>query len=190
MPDGVSVKHLEPFVKKNNIKLLIIDGLSYMMDDQASNTDYDKYKHIATDLFKLSKKYGCAVVVAMQANRETKESRDDKGEPLPTLYNCEGSDHPGRICTQAFALRQIFDRHVLDIRLEKSRNANNQKPIFSYAIDYNTGNMQYLPDGDESAVNMMPSGPNIDISSPVVNSHDESDLGLSQLESLDDDVEF
>ena len=190
MPDGVSVKHLEPFVKKNNIKLLIIDGLSYMMDDQASNTDYDKYKHIATDLFKLSKKYGCAVVVAMQANRETKESRDDKGEPLPTLYNCEGSDHPGRICTQAFALRQIFDRHVLDIRLEKSRNANNQKPIFSYAIDYNTGNMQYLPDGDESAVNMMPSGPNIDISSPVVNAHDESDLGLSQLESLDDDVEF
>ena len=190
MPDGVSVKHLEPFVKKNNIKLLIIDGLSYMMDDQASNTDYDKYKHIATDLFKLSKKYGCAVVVAMQANRETKESRDDKGEPLPTLYNCEGSDHPGRICTQAFALRQIFDRHVLDIRLEKSRNANNQKPIFSYAIDYNTGNMQYLPDGDESAVSMMPSGPNIDISSPVVNAHDESDLGLSQLESLDDDVEF
>ena len=190
IPDGVSVKNLEPFIKKNNIKLLIIDGLSYMMDDQASTTDYDKYKHIAADLFKLSKKYGCAVVVVMQANRATSESRDDKGEPLPTLYNCEGSDHPGRICTQAFALRQIFDRHVLDIRLEKSRNANNQKPIFSYAIDYNTGNMQYLPDGDESAVNMPSTPANIGISSPVINSHNESDLNLSELDTLDDDVEF
>lgn len=190
MPEGVSVKRLEPFIKKNNIKLLIIDGLSYMMDDQTSSSDYDKYKHIAADLFKLSKKYGCAVVVVMQANRATNESRDDKGEPFPTLYNSEGSDHPGRICTQAFAIRQIFDRHVLDIRLEKSRMANNQKPIFSYAVDFNTGNMQYLPDGDESSANMMSSTTSISISSPVVNSHNEDDLDLSEMDMLDDDVEF
>lgn len=190
IPDGVSVKRLEPFIKKNNVKLLIIDGLSYMMDDQTSLSDYDKYKHIAADLFKLSKKYGCAVVVVMQANRATSESRDDKGEPFPTLYNSEGSDHPGRICTQAFAIRQIFDRHVLDIRLEKSRNANNQKPIFSYAVDFNTGNMQYLPDGDESSVTMMPPTSNVSISSPIVNAHSESDLNLSELETLDDEVEF
>lgn len=190
IPDGVSVKRLEPFIKKNNVKLLMIDGLSYMMDDQKYSSDYDKYKHIATDLFKLSKKYGCAVVVVMQANRATSESRDDKGEPFPTLYNSEGSDHPGRICTQAFAIRQIFDRHVLDIRLEKSRMANNQKPIFSYAVDFNTGNMQYLPDGDESTATMMPSSPNVAISSPIVNAHNESDLNLSELESLDDEVEF
>lgn len=190
MPEGVSVKRLEPFIKKNNIKLLIIDGLSYMIDDQTSLSDYDKYKHIAADLFKLSKKYGCAVVVVMQANRATNESRDDKGEPFPTLYNSEGSDHPGRICTQAFAIRQIFDRHVLDIRLEKSRMANNQKPIFSYAVDFNTGNMQYLPDGDKSSVSMMPASTNVSISSPIVNAHNESDLNLSELESLDDEVEF
>lgn len=192
MPDGVSVKHLEPFIKKNKIQLLIIDGLSYMMDDDVSNSDYDKYKHIAADLFKLSKKYGCAVVVAMQANRATSEMRDDKGEPLPTLYNCEGSDHPGRICTQAFSMRQIFDRHVLDIRLEKSRMANNQKPIFSYAIDYNTGNMQYLPDGDDPSMTMpsTPATPNVGITSPVVNNHNESDLDLSEMDMLDDDVEF
>lgn len=193
MQDGVSVKKIEPFIKKNNIKLLLVDGLSYMEDDKKSLTDYDKYKHIATDLFRLSKKYGCAVVMVMQANRETKESRDDKGEPFPTLYNAEGSDHPGRICTQAFSLRQIFDRHVLDIRQEKSRNANNQKPIFSYAIDYNTGNMQYLPDGDEGGVNFSnPVGPisGMTVESPIVNNHDESDLGTDVLDNLDDDVEF
>lgn len=192
LPDGVSVKRLEPFIKKNNVKLLMIDGLSYMMDDQNYSSDYDKYKHIAADLFKLSKKYGCAVVVVMQANRATSESRDDKGEPFPTLYNSEGSDHPGRICTQAFSIRQIFDRHVLDIRLEKSRMANNQKPIFSYAVDFNTGNMQYLPDGDESSVNMnvSSSAPSVSITSPIVNNHNEADLNLSEMDMLDDDVEF
>lgn len=198
MPDGVSVKKLEPFIKKNGIKLLMIDGLSYMIDDQPSQSDYDKYKHIATDLFKLSKKYGCAVVIVMQANRVTGESRDDKGEPFPTLYNAEGSDHPGRICTQAFSIRQIFDRHVLDIRMEKSRNANNQKPIFSYAIDFNTGNMQYLPEGDDgSNVNLgnMPAAPtsNVNISSPVINDHNENDLGIVMPEfeqGSDDDIEF
>ena len=149
MPDGVGVRGLSEFVRKHGIRLLIIDGLAYMVDDQKSDRDHEKYKHICTGLFTMSKNYGCAVVVAVQANRDTKESKDDKGEPFPNLYNVEGSDHPGRICTQAFALRQIFDKHVLDIRLEKSRMANNQKPVVSYAWDVNNGNCQYLP-GDAS----------------------------------------
>lgn len=150
MPSNeVNIRGLEQLVKRYGIKLLIIDGLSYMTDVQKSDTDYIKYKNICSSLFKLSKQHGCVVVVALQANRETKESKDDKGDPLPTLFNVEGSDHPGRIATQAFSLRQIFDKHVLDIRLEKSRTANNQKPILSYAWDVNTGNMQYLPGGDD-----------------------------------------
>lgn len=149
MPDGVSARRLGTFVRKNNIKLLIVDGISYMVDDQKSDRDHEKYKHIASSLFSLSKKYGCAVVLVMQANRETKESKDDKGDPFPNMYNAEGSDHPARIATQVFSLRQVFEKHVLDIRLEKSRMANNQNPILSYSWDVNTGNMQYLPGGPE-----------------------------------------
>lgn len=144
----VSVSGLDNLVKRYGIKLLIIDGLSYMTDDKRADTDYIRYKNICNDLFRLSKQRGCAVVVAMQANRETRENKDDKGEGFPNLYNVEGSDHPGRICTQAFILRQVFDKHVLDIKLEKSRNANNQKPVLSYAWDVNTGNVQYIPDRD------------------------------------------
>lgn len=146
----VNVRGLESLVRKHNIKLLIIDGLSYMTDTRKSDTDYMKYKNLCTDLFRLSKQFGCAVVVAMQANRETKETKDDKGECFPGIYQIEGSDHPARIATQVFAVRQIFDKHVLDIRLEKSRNANNQKPVLSYAWDINTGNMQYLPTGGDT----------------------------------------
>lgn len=152
-PSGeVNVPVLKNLVQKNKIKLLIIDGMSYMSDPSGgkNDTDYIKYKNIALDLFRLSKQYGCAVVVAMQANRQTLEQKDDKGECLPTIYNLEGSDHPARIATQVFAVRQIFDKHVLDIRLEKSRNAANQKPILSYAWDVNTGNIRYLPDGENS----------------------------------------
>ena len=143
-PDGVSVRTLEPFIKKHGIKLLIIDGISYMADDEKSNRVQDKYKNIAMGLFRTSKKLGCAVVLVMQANREVK-SKDDKGESIPTLYNAEDSDQPCRIATQAFGIRQIFDKHVLDIGLLKSRMANNTNPVFSYAWDINTGQTQYIP---------------------------------------------
>ena len=185
--DGeVNVECLRNLVKRLGIKLLIIDGLSYMTDSKKSDTDYTKYKNLCTDLFRLSKQFGCAVVVAMQANRETKESKDDKGDPFPSLYNVEGSDHPGRIATQAFSLRQIFDKHVLDIRLEKSRIANNQKPVLSYAWDVNTGNMQYLPGGDDDALSKAVKPVSV---SPKITQHIESDNDII-LDEDDEDVEF
>ena len=191
MPDGVSARKLETFIKKHGIKLLIVDGISYMVDDQKSDRDHEKYKHIASSLFSLSKKYGCAVVLVMQANRETKESKDDKGDPFPTMYNAEGSDHPARIATQVFSLRQIFDKHVLDIRLEKSRMANNQNPVLSYSWDVNTGNMQYLPGGPEddalSSVIAPPSAPAISSVLPATSGPADTDIDLDE---TDDEVEF
>ena len=186
----VNVRGLESLVRKHGIKLLIIDGLSYMTDTKKSDTDYVKYKNLCSDLFRLSKQFGCAVVVAMQANRETKESKDDKGDPFPTIYNIEGSDHPARIATQVFAVRQIFDKHVLDIRLEKSRNASNQKPILSYAWDVNTGNMQFLPGGDGpndigSSITISPA-----ISGVTTHTSTSDSVVLEDDWGEDDDVEF
>lgn len=190
MSEGVvDVQGLSGLVKKFGIKLLIIDGLSYMTDSSGSKNEPDhiKYKNICADLFRLSKLYGCAVVVAVQANRETRESKDDKGEPFPNLYNIESSDHPARICTQAFALRQIFDKHVIDIRLEKARMANNQRPIVSYAWDINTGNMQYLP-GDateDPMASVVPSTVSVGTSHTM-----DSDSAVMDDFSDDGDIEF
>lgn len=189
-PDGVSVKKIEAFIKLKKIKLLIVDGLSYMMDDEKSKTDYDKFQHICRDLFRLSKKYGCAIVVAVQANRETKESKDEKGVPFPNMYNIEGSDHPARIATQVFSLRQVFEKHVLDIRLEKTRMANNENPVLSYSWDVNTGNMQYLENGDTpaNATISMPDSADILADLPM---HSESDMNVMLgLTDDDDNVEF
>jgi replicative DNA helicase len=187
MVDGVSPKHLETFVKEHKIKLLIIDGISYMVDDKKSFSDHEKYAHICHDLFQLSKKYGCAIVIAAQANRETKECKDDKGMPFPNIYNIAGSDAIGQIATQVYAVRQIFDKHVLDIRLEKARMAPNENNVLSYSWDVNSGNMQYLPGGaDEDPMTSMPSmpeSPNI-ISNPM--EPDNSGLNLTD----DDDIEF
>ena len=150
VPDGVSVRSLTPLVKRYGIKLLIIDGLSYMKDDEKHSRDYDKYKHICTGLFNLSKQFGCAVVIAMQANRATLESKDENGEPFPSIYNVEGSDHPARIATQVFAVRQIFETKTLDIRLEKSRSSTNTKPVLSYVWEVNTGHAQFVEDQENS----------------------------------------
>ena len=156
---SVSVKVLEQFVKKHGIKLLIVDGISYMKDDENSIRDQEKFKNIALGLFKLSKKYGCAVVLVMQANREVK-SKDSK-ESIPDLFNAEGSDQPGRIATQAFGIRQIFEEHKLEIKLLKSRMSNNQNPVFAYNWSINDGNLVYLEDYDNgvSEVNTPNSNP-------------------------------
>ena len=185
---SVNVRVVESIIKKHRIKEVIIDGLSYMEDIRRSDSDYVKYKNLCLDLFRLSKKYSCAIVVAMQANRETKENKDDKGLPFPGLENIEGSDHPGRIATQAFSLRQIFEKHVLDIRLEKSRIANNQKPVLSYAWDVNTGNMQYLPGGEDDPVTtaITPT-----VVTPKIISHtSEDDIEIDDSEFDDDEIEF
>lgn len=187
--DGiVNVHKIQSIVKRHSIKLVIIDGLSYMEDTRRSDTDYVKYRNICLDLFRMSKQFGCAVVIALQANRETKQSKDDKGDPMPTLYNIEGSDHPARIATQAFAVRQVFDKHVLDIRLEKSRIANNQKPILSYAWDVNTGNMQFIPGDDNDATSQVVV-PNVQISSVLGQTSAMSQQELEE-DIDDDDIEF
>lgn len=181
-PEGVSPRRLEAFIRKTKIQLLIIDGLSYMVDDQDAKVSHEKYKNICTDLFSMSKKLSCAVVVTMQANRESKDNKDDKGEVFPTIYNAEGSDHPGRIATQVFAVRQIFDKHVLDIRLEKARMANNTKPVLSYSWDINIGSMSYLPNSDDN------NGPRQDAVSTVITSAPSTGPILSNVRGPEDDL--
>lgn len=188
MPDGVSPRHLESFIKKNKIRLLIIDGISYLQDDQKAYNTHDKYEHICHDLFQISKRYGCAIVIAVQANRDTKDSKDDKGIPFPTLYNISGSDAIGQIATQVYALRQIFDKHVFEIKLEKTRMAANGNDVLSYSWDANTGNMQYLPGGaDEDPVINMPDTD--DILTPSEGPPPDDLKGIIDLD-VDDDVEF
>ncbi|MBP5433748.1 DnaB-like helicase C-terminal domain-containing protein [Ruminococcus sp.] len=185
-PDNVvNVPYIKQLVRKNGIKLVIIDGLSYMEDSRAkyNDTDSTKYKNLCADLFSMSKQCGCAVAVFMQANRASKESKDENGETFPNIYNIEGSDHPARIATQAFAMRQLFEKHILELRMEKARSAANQKTVFSYSWDINTGDVQYMSDPGEVQVN-----------TPVISTNTEtpdmpasvSDIGLD----IDDTVEF
>lgn len=181
VPDGVSVRTLTNIVKRFGIKLLIIDGLSYMKDDEKHSRDYDKYKHICTGLFNLSKQFGCAVVVAMQANRATLDSKDENGEPFPNIYNIEGSDHPARIATQVFAIRQIFETKTLDIRLEKSRSATNTKPVLSYVWEVNTGHVQFVEDAENPVSESTTSFSESPVSIPSRYS--------SSFESFEDDME-
>lgn len=182
---AVNTRIIENLVRQYKIKLVIVDGLSYVEDYRGkyNDTDYIKYKNVCTDLFKISKRYGCAIVVAMQANRETRDMKDDKGEVFPNLYAAEGSDHPARIATQAFAIRQIFDRHVLDIRLEKSRMANNQKPVLSYSWDVNTGRMTNIQgeDGQDAITSVI-----TPIISPVINGNNFNTTD----DDFTDDCEF
>lgn len=152
MSEGkVTVSGLEALVKRYHSKLLVIDGLSYITTNSRFSNESLKYKEICNDLFKLSKNYGCAVVVAVQANRESRENRDENGEVFPNIYNISESDHPARIATQVFALRQLYEQHILEFRLEKSRNAKNTKTVFAYAIDFNSGSLEFVSSQNQNS---------------------------------------
>ena len=188
MSEGkTTVSGLERLVKKHHIKLLIVDGLSYIAEEKRAANDSIKYKDICNGLFRLSKTYGCAVVVAMQANRDTKETKDEKGLPFPTMYEAESSDHPARIATQVFTMRQIFEKHIMDIRLEKSRTAANTRPVFSYSWDPNTGNMEYVENVEESVNTPVPT---VSSTISIGNTSNTIDGFDSLDDDDDDDIEF
>ena len=187
MSEGkTTVSGLERLVKKHHIKLLIVDGLSYIAEEKQAANDSIKYKDICNGLFRLSKTYGCAVVVAMQANRDTKETKDEKGLPFPTMYEAESSDHPARIATQVFTMRQIFEKHIMDIRLEKSRTAANTRPVFSYSWDPNTGNMEYVENVEESSNTSLPASTSVPTVSSTISLGNTSNT-IDDFDSLDDD---
>lgn len=187
MSEGkTTVSGLERLVKKHHIKLLIVDGLSYIAEEKGAANDSIKYKDICNGLFRLSKTYGCAVVVAMQANRDTKETKDEKGLPFPTMYEAESSDHPARIATQVFTMRQIFEKHIMDIRLEKSRTAANTRPVFSYSWDPNTGNMEYVENVEESVNTPVPTSTSVPTVSSTISIGNTSNT-IDGFDSLDDD---
>jgi hypothetical protein len=187
MPNGVSPRHLGNFIKQHGIKLLIVDGISYMVDDRKSSSDYERLMHVAHDLFQISKRYGCAIVIAVQANRETKDAKDEKGVPFPSIYNVAGSFAIVQIATLVFAMRQIFDKHVFEFKMEKARMAKNDKSVLSYSWDANTGNMQYMQgEQGEDPMLDMPKTTDI-IQNPV--GPDNTGLNLD-LTDGDDKVEF
>ena len=182
MSEGrVTVRGLETLVNRYHAKLLIIDGLSYISAPGRYSNESLKYKDICNDLFRLSKTYGCAVVVAVQANRETRENRDENGEAFPSAYNIAESDHPARIATQVFALRQLYERHIIEFRLEKSRNAKNEKPVFAYSVDFNTGSYEYIESSDDI------SDSSSEYRTPIVSTHIQ--VTSDEPEILEDDFD-
>ena len=194
MSEGKTTVHnLEVLVKKHHIKLLIIDGLSYISQSGHYSNESLRYKEICNSLFKLSKTYGCAVVAAIQANRESRENRDENGEVFPSIYNISESDHPARIATQVFALRQLYEQHIIELRLEKSRNAKNEKPVLAYVVDFNTGHLEYVQ--STTASGSTPSADS-DFRTPIVSTQvttqlDSEDLVVDDFEDEDfDDIEF
>lgn len=154
----MTTSYLESFIRQNNIKFCIIDGLSYMTDIKDPRaSDYVRYKNLAEGLFDISKTYHCVMVVSMQANRETKENKDNGVDPpFPTLYNIEGSDHPARISTLVFSLRQRYDKGLLDIRIEKARMFSHKNRVLTYTWDPGFGTAEYVPGDDDDTEFVQP----------------------------------
>lgn len=150
--DGyLTISKLENFIKQNKIELMVIDQLSFMEDERANiNTpERIKYSHITKGLKRLSEKYNCPIILAVQANRLGAKGEDEKG--LPEMENIAESDAIGQDATLAVSMR--IKHNQLEMQIKKYRDGI-MGSKFVYALDLDHGKFTYLPDDNSTTENI------------------------------------
>lgn len=127
-----TVSELRKWVKKHNVELLGIDGISYMTDERYMKGDSrtTQLTHIAEDLMTMSIELQIPIIVVAQANRT------GVSETTPELDSIRDSDGISHNSTLAISTKLSDD--ILTLKITKSRYCKNGTKV-QYVVDLNTG---------------------------------------------------
>lgn len=136
----VTISKLRSFIIKNNLDILGIDGITYMVDERAKRGDNKTIMltNISEDLIALSNELQVPILVAVQSNRGGVKTEEEDG--TPELENIRDSDGIAQNATKVLSVRQRQDR--LDISIKKHRDGK-VGDTFSYYWDINVGQFEY-----------------------------------------------
>lgn len=141
--DGkVTVSKLRNFVKRNNITILGIDGITYISDERGSARDHKRtaLSNASEDLVRMSEELGVPIIAVHQSNRGgIRSDEDDSG--LPDIENISESDGIAHSATKIIAIRQQKD--VLTLGVKKHRDGPDGQ-ILNYNWDIDTGTFKPL----------------------------------------------
>lgn len=116
----VTVSKLRNWCKQNNIQVLAIDGVSYMVDERAASFDNRSVQlmHISEDLMSLSQELSIPVIIISQANRTGATTE------MPGVESVRDSDGIAFNASIMLSLRNISeqDEKILAMNIGKSRN--------------------------------------------------------------------
>lgn len=144
--DGyLTISKLEQFIREYKIEFMVIDQLSFMVDETATKTtqERNKFSNITKGLRMISKKYQVPIILAAQANRMGAKGPNEKG--LPEMENIAESDAVGQDATLAVSMRMKDNQLEMQIKKYRDGIVGNK---FTYALDLDHGKFNYLPDSE------------------------------------------
>ena len=145
----VTVSKLRQFTKKNDINILMIDGISYVYDEREKRGDNETIRltNISEDLMRLSVEEKVAVVISAQVNRGG--IVDKESDDTPDLDSIRGSDGMAMNASKVFSIRQRRDDDtVLIIEIKKNRSGEVDLK-YKYYWDIDHGKFEYFEGVDD-----------------------------------------
>ena len=134
----VTVSKLKSWVEKENIGILCIDGISYMIDERMQRGDNKttQLTNISEDLMQLSIDLKVPVIIVVQSNRAGEVNEDLE------LSNIRDSDGIAYNASTVIAIQQ--KQEGLQLKLVKARNAKMGTKLI-YMWDADVGTFEYIP---------------------------------------------
>lgn len=138
----VTVSAVKQWCITNDVKILGIDGISYMKDERGKSSDSTTIAltNISADLMEVSIELGIPIIIVVQSNREGAAL----GGKL-CLENIRDSDGIAYSASMVIGLYQKND--ALHMSMLKNRNGPNDFTL-AYDWDINIGKFQFLQEGE------------------------------------------
>lgn len=138
----VTVSKLKQWCITNDVKILGIDGISYIKDERGKPSDNTTtaLTNISADLMELSIELGIPVIIVVQSNRGSLETGGK-----PTLETIRDSDGIAYSASMVFSLYVKHD--ALHLSLLKNRNGDSNITL-AYDWDVDVGKFEFLQEGE------------------------------------------
>ena len=140
----VTVSKLKKWATDLDLKLIVIDGLTYLKNERVNGRqpDHERLTDLSEDLMTLSNELQIPIIAVVQANREgARDSNGEVNDDTPEIDTIRGSDGISHNASRVISVR--YKDNTITIYLNKNRYGEvNVKLIYKYFI--NEGKFTYM----------------------------------------------
>jgi len=144
-----TVTKFEAIIEKYELNLLLIDQLSFVMDERRQKGEQrkDELGHITDDLLNLSIRYGIPIIAINQSKRGSTKTDKEKNAEIDDLAE---SDQIGQNATRVISIRQTGEG--LELYKAKDRHFGKVGESVVYRWNIDAGDFEYIPGSKDREV--------------------------------------
>lgn len=140
-----TISDLWSFIETLKLDLLVIDQHSLLNDEKRGKDAWTRASNISMDIKNLQLKAKIPIIAISQQNR----GKDDDDTKDLDVSRISQSDRIGQDSSIVFFVQQDYNNNILTLTAAKVRDGDTGKK-FKYAVDFNKGIFNYLPNGNEN----------------------------------------